>query len=149
MTHAPIVALSPDCMFDPLVPVWLYGDGSGGGWSVVQHYRRIGNVPRAVLRDARFVVQREVLAGMTRGFRNIHAFAEGWLDSWPADNSIPAGAQRVRYRPDLGFYASAGVECSEHSICAAEAIYFDTTHPLGVGLSFGPAADPGGAHIVL
>lgn len=145
--HSPHVPLRLDRgPLDDRRPVWVYGDGSGQGWSIAQNGRRIGYFDRAVLRDVRFVIQRGVLANVKREMRNIHAFAEGWLDDWPSDNAVPSGVQQVRYRPDLGFYAGTATDLQ---LCAAEAVYFDTHFPLGVGLQLGLAIDPGGEHIAL
>lgn len=146
MPHAPIVRLRPNCTLDPDVPVWVYGDkdANDGAWSVVQHHRGIGVAHRMVLRDVRFVVQRDVLAGVARGMRNIHAFAEGWLDVWPVD--AMADAQQVRYRPDFGFYV--GDEANHQPLRGARVVYFDRV-PMGAGLDFGPAVDPGGPRVSL
>ena len=139
MQHA--ATLQAQLGLDPQLPVWVYGDGSGKGWSIAQNYRRICELPQLLLQDVRFVVQRRVRALAPQGGRNFHAFAEGWLDVCP--EVIPKG-NVIRYHPNVEFYTGDAVD---RPICTAGAVYFDVHCPWGVDLGFGPAIDPGGEPI--
>lgn len=140
----PGVCVWPGRSLDRSRPVWVYGN-VGQGWSIVQDRTRVGGFQRAALRDVRFLVQPAIRDAVEPGTLSIHAFAEGWLEDWPADG-VPMGARRVRYRMGRGFYT--GEEDLMRDVCSAARVYFDV-YPWGVELVDGVAADPGGAPVVM